>query len=420
MSEKIGQELRETRLGLDISLEQAAEETRIRLHYLEALENGDFEQLPSKAHERGFLRAYAEYLGLDTELLLSNPEQQGEPLLEESVSVQDEPVQKNASPSSDSQVIFEDLGEELQQQRELLGFSIHEVERNIHIREHYLEALEAGNIDGLPSPVQGRGMLQNYASFLSLDVEAVLLKYADGLQAQLAEKKAARPVNSDTKPLRRGLRLPFSGIFPGDWLLRAVLIMAVLAFVVWGVIRINSIQAALNPVETVPPIVDALQATQGSESTEIPQTTEDPIQGATEQVGVPGEGNEIVPPAPEEIDPETPVPTESDAPVQVYVSILRRAWMRVVVDGDIEFEGRVIPGSAYSFSGEFQIELLTGNGAGLQVFFNGEDLGVMGVYGEVVYEVFTPEGVLLPTPTNTPIPTNTPPASPTPPATAVP
>jgi cytoskeleton protein RodZ len=420
MSEKIGQQLRETRLGLEISLEQAAEETRIRIHYLKSLENGDFEQLPSKAHERGFLRAYAEYLGLDTESLLTNLDQQEEPQLENTIPAQEEAVQKVTQPQKDSQVIFEGLGEQLQKQRELLGFSINDVERNIHIREHYLEALEAGNIEGLPSPVQGRGMLQNYASFLSLDVEAVLLKYADGLQAQLAEKRAARPVDSDTRPLRRGMRLPFSGVFPGEWILRTVLIIAVLAFVVWGAIRISAIQAARNPVETVPPIADALQATQEFEFSETPQATEGPNQEATEQLGVPGNGSEPIPAAPEEIGPETPVPTESDAPVQVYVSVLRRSWMRVAVDGDIEFEGRVIPGSAYSFSGEFQIELLTGNGAGLQVFFNGEDLGVMGVYGEVVYEVFTPEGVVLPTPTNTPVPTSTPPASPTPPATAVP
>ena len=216
------------------------------------------------------------------------------------------------------------------------------------------------------------------------------------------------------------MRLPFSGVFPGDWLLRSVLIVAVLAFVVWGMIQISSIQAARNPVETVPPIAEALQVTQESEFTEIPLETEIPNQEATEQLGVSGNGSEPVPAAPEEIEPETPVPTESNAPVQVYVSVLRRSWMRVAVDGNIEFEGRVIPGSAYSFSGEFQIELLTGNGAGLQVFFNGEDLGVMGVYGEVVYEVFTPEGVVLPTPTNTPVPTSTPPASPTPPATTAP
>jgi hypothetical protein len=87
--------------------------------------------------------------------------------------------------------------------------------------------------------------------------------------------------------------------------------------------------------------------------------------------------------------------------------------MRVTVDGNIEFEGRVVPGSAFSFAGEFQIELFTGNAAALQVYFNETDLGVLGVYGEVVYEVFTPQGVLLPTPSITPVPTSTPLASPT-------
>ena len=414
MSQEIGDKLRESRRELEISLEQAAEETRIRIHYLKALEEGDFSRLPSKAHERGFLRSYAEYLGIDADSLLVNIASQEEPILEppDIVAAQVEP-----RTPKDSQVVFESLGDQLRGQRELLGFSLQEVERNIHIRQQYLESLEAGKIEDLPSPVQGRGMLQNYASFLSLDVDAILLKYADGLQAQLTEKRAARPVESDTKPTRRRSRLPLAGVIPGDWILRTVLIIAVLAFVVWGVIQINSIQAAINPAETIPPIAEALQSTAGTEVVESPQPTETALQEETLPAAVPGEGTEVVPPPVEEIEPETPVPTESDAPVQVYVSVLRRAWMRVSVDGDIEFEGRVIPGSAYSFSGEFQIELLTGNGAALQVFFNGEDQGVMGVYGEVVYEVYTPEGILLPTPTNTPLPTNTPAATPTPPET---
>ena len=184
--------------------------------------------------------------------------------------------------------------------------------------------------------------------------------------------------------------------------------------------RINSLQAAVNPVETIPPIGEALQTTPDIEVVETPQGTENPAEEPTELASIPGQGNEIIPQPTEIANPETPIPTVDDAPVQLYVTVLRRAWMRVSVDGDLEFEGRVIPGSAYSFSGEFQIELLTGNGAALQVFFNGEDLGVLGVYGEVVYEVYTPQGVVLPTPTNTPVPTNTPPASPTPPATVVP
>jgi len=61
----LGEWLRQRREELDISLEQAEEETRIRAHYLEALEAEDFEALPDPVVGRGFLRNYSVYLGLD-------------------------------------------------------------------------------------------------------------------------------------------------------------------------------------------------------------------------------------------------------------------------------------------------------------------------------------------------------------------
>jgi cytoskeletal protein RodZ len=390
MYEKIGQELHQARQEQDIPLVQAAEETHIRLHYLEAMEEGDFGQLPSKAHERGFLRAYADYLGITPESLLSDlddPEIKPEEIVIAAPVEQSSPTGEDAN----SVLIFRELGEELRQQREMLGFSLEEVERNIHIRLHYLEALESGDLDDLPSPVQGRGMLKNYASFLGMDVEPVLLQIADGLLAQHAEKRDARPSSPVTNTDIRRSRVSFIRSF------------------LWGVIRINSFQATPEIVETVPSIAEALQSTTEDASAEIIPPTETPL---TESV----EGDapaEIIPPPPAEVPEETPIPTVSNAPVQVYVSVLRRAWMRVTVDENVEFEGRVIPGSAYSFSGDFQIEIISGNGAAIQVFYNEADLGVMGVYGEVVYRVFTPDGELLPTPTATPIPTDTPEASPT-------
>jgi cytoskeletal protein RodZ len=420
MTEKIGQELHRVREEQNISLEQAAEETHIRLHFLEALEMGDFDQLPSEAHVRGFLRAYAEYLGIASQSLLISLGEQEKISLKTDADSQDEQTPTVAEPTGNAILIFKDLGADLKQQREMLGFSLEEVERNIHIRQHYLETLESGNLDGLPSPVQGRGMLQNYAAFLGLDTELILLRFADGLQAQLTEKRAAQPISPDTRPSRRRTSLPFLRSFPGDWIIGAILIVAVIAFIIWGTIRISSLQAAPNPVETLPSIAEALQATPEGSLSEIPPPTETPLPEPVETETSTGlEGNPIVPP-PVEVTPETPVPTASDAPIQVYVSVLRRAWMRVTVDGNIEFEGRIIPGGAYSFSGEFQIELFTGNGAALQVFFNETDLGVLGVYGEVVYKVFTPQGVVLPTPTITPVPTSTPLTSPAPQQTATP
>jgi cytoskeletal protein RodZ len=65
---EIGSSLREARLrqGLDFpELEQA---TKIRAKYLRALEDEQFDLLPAQTYVKGFLRSYAEYLGLDGQL----------------------------------------------------------------------------------------------------------------------------------------------------------------------------------------------------------------------------------------------------------------------------------------------------------------------------------------------------------------
>jgi cytoskeletal protein RodZ len=64
-SRPLGEWLRQRREELGISLEQAEANTRIRLHYLEALESEEFDALPDPVVGRGFLRNYSAYLGLD-------------------------------------------------------------------------------------------------------------------------------------------------------------------------------------------------------------------------------------------------------------------------------------------------------------------------------------------------------------------
>jgi cytoskeletal protein RodZ len=61
----LGEWLRQRREELDISLEQAETDTRIRLRYLKALESGEYDALPDPVVGRGFLRNYASYLQLD-------------------------------------------------------------------------------------------------------------------------------------------------------------------------------------------------------------------------------------------------------------------------------------------------------------------------------------------------------------------
>jgi hypothetical protein len=65
---EIGNSLRETRLRRSVEFAQAEQATKIRGKYLRALEEERFDELPSQTYVKGFLRTYADYLGLDGQL----------------------------------------------------------------------------------------------------------------------------------------------------------------------------------------------------------------------------------------------------------------------------------------------------------------------------------------------------------------
>jgi hypothetical protein len=62
---EIGRSLREARLARGATLEAVEAKTRIRTRYLKALEDERFDDLPGEAYAKGFLRTYADHLGLD-------------------------------------------------------------------------------------------------------------------------------------------------------------------------------------------------------------------------------------------------------------------------------------------------------------------------------------------------------------------
>lgn len=61
----IGEMLRNERLAKGIDFNQIYEATKVRKAYVEALENNDFKALPNMLVARGYMKLYAEFLGLD-------------------------------------------------------------------------------------------------------------------------------------------------------------------------------------------------------------------------------------------------------------------------------------------------------------------------------------------------------------------
>ncbi len=66
------------------------------------------------------------------------------------------------------------IGQKLKTAREEKQLTLEKVFEAIRIRVPYLQALEADDLSSMPSPVQARGYLRNYAEFLELDIDQLL------------------------------------------------------------------------------------------------------------------------------------------------------------------------------------------------------------------------------------------------------
>jgi hypothetical protein len=108
------------------------------------------------------------------------------------------------------------------------------------------------------------------------------------------------------------------------------------------------------------------------------------------------------------------------ANVVVSVFAVERVFVRISVDGELAFEGRLSPRETKVFEAENQVVILTGNGAALRVTYNNTDLGLMGTVGEVITRVYLISGIVTPTATIPPTPTNTPLVTDTPTPTSTP
>ncbi len=67
----LGSILKAARSKAGLTLEECEVQTRIRLKYLYALENGQYQSLPAEAYNIGFIRCYAEFLRLNPEKVMS-------------------------------------------------------------------------------------------------------------------------------------------------------------------------------------------------------------------------------------------------------------------------------------------------------------------------------------------------------------
>ena len=89
---ELGELLRKARLERKLTLKDISEQTKIQIHYLEALEEGDFDKFPGEVYLKGALRNFADAVGLDPqEVLVHYRRLAGEPPAEEALEPPSKP-----------------------------------------------------------------------------------------------------------------------------------------------------------------------------------------------------------------------------------------------------------------------------------------------------------------------------------------
>lgn len=391
-SKKVGLILQKAREERSMSVLEVSREIHIRSHHLKSLEDGEFGKFSSAAQIKGFLRSYADFLELKADDLFKALTQSETLKYLENESMESDnqgPLRKTESTSKLIAEIYIEVGESLKNRRDLLGLALPDIEEYTRIPERYIIMMESGEFDRFPSPVQARGMLGNYVSFLDLDEHSIMMRYADALQVRLqpAQEEEQKPKRA---PIEINIpKLPewASKYLSTDILTLGIIGIGILGFMIWGLGQIITTQTNTPTQPTAPSLADVLvpQASQEATITSAPQDTSTP--GFVDAV------NNENPDATLEVT----LPPFDQESVQLFIIVRQRTYMKISVDGNIEFDGRVQPGTNYSFSASQQIELLTGNAAGLQIFYNDRDMGPLGIVGEVISIIYSLNEIVTPT-----------------------
>ena len=314
-----------------------------------------------------------------------------------------------------------ELGGLLREARTARELSLADVESVTRIRQKYLEALETGDFATLPRGAVARGFLRTYATFLGLDADEMLRRYGKesgdaGDEVAIAEPGKPRLV--DYRPLEVTLSGPTPGPSWWRWVVAALVVIAAGA-VIWWLVSRNELPRLLTAFGPAKMLAPSSTPTQTATAWVVTATPE-PVR---EVVLATPTSNLLPLPTPTVQATVTPTPRPTETPeviaqvIDMRMPITQRAWVRVTVDGEVVQEGTLESGAVKEYQADQSISIRTGNGGGVSLTLNGEDLGPMGDVGKVIERTWvvdqgeiteqapgTPAVKPSPQPTQTPTP----------------
>lgn len=408
-----GSQLKKIRVERNISLEQVATATRIRLAILQDLEDEEYSELSSSTQTKGFLKLYSAYLGVDeepadeplnettvAEKTTEVPGDQQEtkkdqkkksrffpgsakptpqPLASPEVvieTIESSTTAETIEPPTESAEALMAIGRELAARRRYLSITWNVIEEETHIPKDQLQSIERGDIDAFTNPMQFKGHLQAYAHFLNLDVAGIMIRYADAIQKRRLEKNNVKTRHKKTTRVLPPFLVNLKRFFTLDLFFGTLMILGILSFLIWGISRMTFLQEEPEVTGTLPAVADVLL----SEPTIMPIEIEPTVEEDSVQV----------------LPTATPFYTgsDTDSNLEIVLLIRQNVWLRVTSDDDVIFQGRQLAGNVLTYTGDEEIELETGSISAIEIIFNQSSIDpISDALGTPARLLFTAEGV---------------------------
>ncbi len=393
MSE-LARTFREARKAQSLSLDEAESVTKIRRRYLEAIEAGDFEQLPDGPPARGFIKNYARFLSLDGEQAIGDFEAEvGVPVIRahEYVPPPPSPSRKRSPskytrleppklawkgrlPAPDEDDLDNGANDSAGRRRVFRGMD------------------DPDSVDGegdddivVQRRTGKRPLIISRNSELRAGKSSFRLLNKNGAEAlssipeisQVLPPKERRPYR-EPRPL---IVLPNLARVPRQiWqALAGVVALAGLVILFAQVVlpRLNGIGSGTTPsspaarTTTVPPVIGNGGAR--------PAVTFVPPGGKT------GDGTSKAAATPQAIAP-------SANGLQFSLDAREQAWVQVKVDGNVVYEGIPPLGPGAAWTAKQTVSVVTGNAGAFDVIVNGARVGRLGERNTVARKLYNTNG----------------------------
>jgi len=257
------------------------------------------------------------------------------------------------------------FGENLRRERELRGITLNELANATKVGVRHLEALERNQFHRLPGGIFNRGFVRAVARYMKLDETFWISEYARaaGDEPEVLAHYVKEAPSSAAAGHRRSA-----------WSFVALLVLfAVGAYVVHDLRMRRAAEAAAT--QAVPPAPHLSAPGGGGESTQSPGRL-----GAGPPVSPTAVDSSPAAPAPAATEPAAVETAPAD--LRLQVDVVEESWVRVAVDDQVRFEGRVQPGEPRRFRGSRRFEVSTRNASAVVLTLNGETLPPLGQPGE--------------------------------------